>query len=108
MRDSPFDLIDWAELAQIEHRGETGSANERSVSLGELRLRLVEYSPGYTPDHWCERGHILFVLRGEVTIRFADGRDHRLDAGMACRIKSSADVPHQAISLTGASLFIVD
>lgn len=108
MTGSQFELIDWAELAKSEHLGETGSANERSVSFGELRLRLVEYSPGYTPDHWCERGHILFVLRGELTIRFANGHDHRLDAGMACRIGSSAEVPHQALSLTGASLFIVD
>ena len=26
---------------------------------GALRVRMVEYSPGYLADHWCAKGHIL-------------------------------------------------
>ena len=27
---------------------------------------MVEYSPGYLADHWCDRGHVLYVLEGEL------------------------------------------
>jgi ethanolamine utilization protein EutQ (cupin superfamily) len=33
------------------------------------QLRLVEYSRDMTP-HWCERGHIGYILDGQFEIRF--------------------------------------
>jgi|GEM_PF-4387406 len=26
--------------------------------MGNIRVRMVEYTPGYLADHWCNRGHI--------------------------------------------------
>ena len=31
----------------------------RTLEIGDIRVRIVEYSPGYLADHWCDRGHIL-------------------------------------------------
>gem|GEM_PF-7093559 len=33
--------------------------------------RLVEYSKGM-PEHWCERGHLEYVLEGGMEVRFGD------------------------------------
>jgi len=37
--------------------------------IGDRRLRLVEYAKGLAP-HWCDKGHIGYVLEGEMEIRF--------------------------------------
>jgi len=38
---------------------------------GGRRLRLVEYTEEMEP-HWCERGHVGLVLRGQFEIGFSD------------------------------------
>ncbi len=43
----PFANILWAEQPQSESRGETGTTVSRTVQSGDLRMRLVEFSPGY-------------------------------------------------------------
>ncbi len=35
------------------------------------QIRLVEYSKEM-PPHWCQKGHIGFVLEGEMEIEFED------------------------------------
>ena len=42
-----------------EHPGETGTAFWRTRTFGDVRVRMVEYTPGYLADHWCVKGHIL-------------------------------------------------
>src|SRR5262249_54300457 len=64
--DLPFQTTDWAALPVTEHRGTTGVATWRTKQHGPIRVRLVEYSPGYESDHWCQKGHILFCLSGEL------------------------------------------
>jgi quercetin dioxygenase-like cupin family protein len=36
---------------------------------GNRRLRLVEYSAAM-PLHWCDAGHIGYMLQGEIEIQF--------------------------------------
>jgi len=36
---------------------------------GGKQLRLVEYSKDMEP-HWCEKGHIGYVLEGQLEIKF--------------------------------------
>jgi hypothetical protein len=37
--------------------------------IGGIRVRRVEYTPGYLADHWCDRGQILLVIVGELEKR---------------------------------------
>ncbi len=62
----PFTVTDWSEAPATKHAGETGEALWRTLDIGDLRVRMVEYSPGYFADHWCDRGHVLYVLEGEL------------------------------------------
>ncbi len=41
----------------------------KAVSHGGRRLRLVEYTPEMSP-HWCDHGHIGYLLAGRFEIRF--------------------------------------
>jgi hypothetical protein len=68
----PFDTTDWSTVAPTHHRGETGSATWRTREVGGIRVRMVEYTPGYLADHWCRKGHVLLVLEGELETELED------------------------------------
>jgi hypothetical protein len=108
MLETAFTVTDWAKLPAEELLGASGTAFTRKVEVGDLAIRMVEYSPGYLADHWCDRGHIIQVMEGEFDCELQDGRSYRLAAGMSCHVSDFGDVPHRAHSATGAKLFIVD
>jgi hypothetical protein len=58
-------------------------------------------------DHWCEKGHILLCLAGELETELADGRRFHLAPGMSYQVADGAEA-HRSYSRTGAMLFIVD
>ena len=60
----PFTLTDWDEVPEERYEGETGYALWRTLNIEDVRVRRVEYSKNYLADHWCDRGHILFVYEG--------------------------------------------
>ena len=103
----PFVTTDWAAVPETAHPGETGVAYWRTLEAGNIRVRMVRYSPGYRADHWCARGHVLLVLDGELTTELQDGTTHVLRAGMSYEVASDV-APHRSRTATGATLFIVD
>lgn len=105
--DIPFGTTDWATIAPTEHAGDTGMATWRTQTFGDIRVRMVEYSPGYLADHWCEKGHILLCLSGGLTTELADGRVFVLKPGMSYQVADGAE-PHRSSTQSGATLFIVD
>jgi quercetin dioxygenase-like cupin family protein len=107
MKNIPFGITDWSQIAPTEHKGDTGVATWRTRHFDSLRVRLVEYSPGYLADHWCKKGHILLCLEGELHTQLADGREFVLTAGVSYQVADDAE-PHRSYTRTGAKLFIVD
>lgn len=105
---SAFQVVDWESVPVSEHAGEAGRALWRTMAMGNVRLRHVEYSAGYVADHWCDRGHILFVLEGELVTELNDGRRFRLTRGMSYHVSDTGDAAHRSSTDTGAKLFIVD
>ena len=103
----PFSTIDWSGLEPTVHAGETGEALWRTVEIGDVRLRMVEYTPGYLADHWCTRGHVLLVLDGELRTELDDGRVSVLTAGQSYQVGTDME-PHRSSTSTGARLFVVD
>jgi quercetin dioxygenase-like cupin family protein len=107
MTDIPFGTTDWETVERTEHKGETGIAYWRTRHFGGIRVRMVEYTPGYLADHWCSKGHILFCLEGELHTELEDGRSFLLAAGMSYQVADGAE-PHKSFTAVGAKLFIVD
>jgi hypothetical protein len=103
-----FTVTDWSAVPATIHPGEHGEARWRSFHAGDLRVRLVEYSPGYLADHWCDRGHVLFVIEGELVSELRDGRTFTLTPGMSYQVSDFGDAAHRSRTVTGAKLFIVD
>ena len=107
MSDIPFGTTDWSNVEPERHAGETGFALWRTRQFGTIRVRMVEYSPDYLADHWCEKGHILLCLEGELVTELKDGRIATLTPGMSYQVADGAE-PHRSRTTGGAKLFIVD
>lgn len=102
-----FEVTDWSALETSRHAGDPGVATWRTRTFDAIRVRMVEYSPGYVADHWCEKGHVLLVLEGELETELRDGRCYTLAPGMSYQVGDGV-VPHRSRTKTGVKLFIVD
>lgn len=107
MSNVPFGITDWSSVEATEHPGETGIAYWRTQTFGAIRVRMVEYTPGYLADHWCSKGHILLCIEGELHTELQDGRKFILKPGMSYQVGDDAE-PHRSFTCVGAKLFIVD
>ena len=107
MSGIPFGTTDWSLVERTTHKGETGFAYWQTQNFGGIRVRMVEYTPGYLADHWCVKGHILLCLDGELHTELQDGRKFTLRPGMSYQVADNAE-PHRPYTDVGAKLFIVD
>ena len=107
MSDIAFGTTDWEGVERTTHAGETGAATWRTRNFGAIRVRMVDYSPGYLADHWCQKGHIILCLDGELDTELEDGRRFILKPGMSYQVADGAEA-HRSRTATGAKLFIVD
>jgi quercetin dioxygenase-like cupin family protein len=111
MSDIPFGTIDWSSVEPESHSAAAGEAIWRTRFVGPsdnaIRVRMVEYSPGYVSDHWCSKGHILLCLEGELETTLDDGRVFTLRPGMSYQVADQAEA-HRSRAPKGAKLFIVD
>ena len=107
MTSIPFGTTDWSAVEATTHKGESGVATWRTRQFGDIRVRMVEYSPGYLADHWCEKGHIILCVEGELVTELKDGRSFTLKPGMSYQVADGADA-HRSRTPKGARLFIVD
>ena len=100
--------VNWDDIPITRNSGETGITYQRTVELGNVRLRIVEYSPGYKADHWCCRGHVIYVLEGEIVLELKDGIPVILKKDMSWCSRDNNQNPHRIFTKNGALLFIVD
>lgn len=103
----PFQITDWDKIPPTEHPGETGRAFWRTLQLGDLRIRMVEYSANYKADHWCEKGHIIYCIEGEMISELADGTRQTLSKGMTYAVSDDLS-SHRSYSGHGVKLLIID
>lgn len=100
-------VTDWAAVEAEEHPGETGKATWRTRQLGDIRVRMVEYSRGYLADHWCAKGHVILCLAGSLDIELRDGRRLAMRTGESYQV-GDGEPAHRSRTAEGAKLFIVD
>ena len=107
MFEIPFGTTDWDGVQRTEHPGETGKAYWRTRNFNNIRVRMVEYTPGYQADHWCAKGHVLLCLEGELHTELQDGRTFVLTPGTSYQVADDME-SHRSSTAVGAKLFIVD
>jgi quercetin dioxygenase-like cupin family protein len=75
---------------------------------GTRQLRLVEFATSGGDPHWCERGHIGYVVAGGLTIE-VNGTTHTFAAGDGLFLPPGAASAHRGVSITpGTRLVMVE
>ncbi|WP_142685929.1 DHCW motif cupin fold protein [Chitinophaga polysaccharea] len=103
----PFQTIDWSSVPKTVYPGEEGTAWWQTLQFPGLRIRIVEYSPGYLADHWCKKGHIVHCLQGSFVSELQNGEKFELSEGMSHVVSDDLSV-HRSASAGGVKLLIVD
>ena len=103
----PFQTIDWSQIPKTEHKRDTGIAYWQTMQFEGLRVRIVEYSPGYIADHWCEKGHIVYCLEGDFMNELKNGTASVLSKGMTYIVSDELST-HRSTTKNGVKLLIID
>jgi hypothetical protein len=107
MSHIPFQTINWSTIEKTTHPGATGVAHWQTIQYPGLRIRLVEYSPGYLADHWCQKGHIVHCLEGAFVSELSTGEQFLLTKGHSYVVSDELS-SHRSVSEEGVKLLIVD
>ena len=91
MEKISFDKLEW----QIP----LPNARSKAVVHGEQQMRILELDQEFVDPHWCEKGHALYVLEGELELEFVDSRV-KLSPGEAIFLDSGDAMKHKPWSLT--------
>jgi hypothetical protein len=107
MSHIPFTTIDWNAVPKTEHHGKNGTAVWQTIQYPGLRIRVVEYSSEYQADHWCQKGHIVYCLEGEVMNEQENGAYSILKKGMGYVVSDGLS-SHRSNSKEKVKLLIID
>ncbi len=106
-KNIPFQTIAWDKIEKVRYEGISGFSTWQTMQFDGLRVRIVNYSKDYIADHWCEKGHIVYCLEGEVINELKDGTQSILTKGMSYIVSDDLS-SHRSISKTGVKLLIID
>lgn len=107
MSTIPFQTIDWSAIDKVEYKGEIGTAIWQTIQYPGLRIRLIEYSPGYKADHWCQKGHVVYCMEGDMDSELETGEHQLLTAGMMYVVSDNLS-SHRSSTTKGVKLLIID
>lgn len=86
-----FESLEWESLLP--------GARAKVYREGSKQLRLVEFTSEFVEPHWCEKGHIGFVVSGTLEVDFR-GQIVRYAEGSGIFIPSGSSSGHKARSVT--------
>ena len=96
------------EFSKIEWQDVAPGARFKAFQADGKQLRLVEFTGDFVEKDWCEKGHIGFVLSGELEVQFKN-QVLRYPEGSAILIKQGTEHGHKARSVTSVvRLFLVE
>jgi quercetin dioxygenase-like cupin family protein len=95
-----FDAMAWEQIRP--------DVRQKVHCEGTRQIRLVEFGASEGAEHWCETGHIGYVLKGSLRISF-DGEVVAFAAGDGLFIPSGAASKHRSVSIApGTQLLMVE
>ncbi|MGD0615370.1 MAG: cupin domain-containing protein [Verrucomicrobiota bacterium] len=93
---------------QLEWQSPQPGARFKVFRDGSRQVRLVEFSHEFVELQWCAKGHVGYVLSGELDIDFS-GHVVRFPEGSALLIPTGTPHAHKARTVTPlVRLFLVE
>ncbi len=96
------------DFESLEWQTSLPGARFKAFRQGGRTLRLLEFTKGFVEPDWCTKGHIGYVLEGQLDVDF-DGSIVRFSAGNGLFIPAGTESKHKASVLTDvARLLLVE
>ena len=101
---SPFKIsfvdMEWQQIRR--------DVRQKIYCEGSRQVRLVEFETSDGAEHWCETGHIGYVLKGSLSISF-NGEVISFKAGDGLFIPSGTESKHRSVAIaSGTQLLMVE
>lgn len=85
-----MDRVSRVAFDKVEWREDGPGIRARELKVGRERWAIVEYNEGAHRGEWCKEGHRGYVISGEITYDFDNGREPlQASAGQAFLLPSS-------------------
>ncbi|GER57902.1 hypothetical protein ULMA_00100 [Patiriisocius marinus] len=94
------------DFKNIEWETPDKGVKQKIFSKGNQSVRLLRFYDDFIEENWCTKGHIGFVLDGEMTIDF-NGKTLRYKKGDGLWIESIEDNKHKAIIAKGTFVELI-
>jgi hypothetical protein len=49
--------------------------------MGNIRIRMVQYSKGYIADHGCNKGHVIYCIKGKMKTELQELVNRFIESG---------------------------
>jgi ethanolamine utilization protein EutQ (cupin superfamily) len=86
----------------------TAGVRQKVVVQGATQFRLLEFLDDFVELDWCTKGHIGYVIDGQLEIDFS-GTSILFGPGDGVTIPEGADHKHKAKSVTDkVTIFVVE
>jgi quercetin dioxygenase-like cupin family protein len=95
-----FDAMQWQQVRP--------DVRQKVYCEGSRQVRLIEFETSDGAEHWCETGHIGYVLKGALSISF-NGDVVAFRAGDGLFIPAGAESKHRSVKISsGTQLLMVE
>ena len=95
-----FDKMEWQQIRP--------DVRQKVYCEGSRQIRLVEFETSDGAEHWCETGHIGYVLKGALSISF-DGTVISFKEGDGIFIPAGAESKHRSVAISsGTQLLMIE
>ena len=78
----------------------------KAYAYGNHKMRLVEFTEEFAEDDWCTKGHIGYILEGNLLIYF-NGRLSTFRAGDGFSIPEGEESKHKGKVAKGEKALII-
>ncbi len=87
-------------FAEIEWQSTPEGARFKACEINGKQVRLLEFGRNFEHPDWCSRGHLGFLLEGEMRVEFENGADIIYRAGDLLHIPPGEADRHRPSALS--------
>jgi quercetin dioxygenase-like cupin family protein len=93
-----FEAMEWQQVRP--------DVRQKVYCEGSRQIRLVDFETSDGAEHWCETGHIGYVLKGALSISF-NGEVVSFEAGDGLFIPAGAASKHRSVAIAAGTLLLM-
>jgi quercetin dioxygenase-like cupin family protein len=93
-----FETMEWQQVRP--------DVRQKVFCEGSRQIRLVEFATSDGAEHWCETGHIGYVLKGALSISF-NGEIVSFEAGDGLFIPTGVASRHRSVAIASGTLLLM-